>query len=145
MEGHIRIIQDLEQTMMAEAQIQWPQAIATMLWTYAMRHTQYNLNHTPSPLLLKETSPHEAYTSTVTRRHTADAVPFGCPVYTTKDEICDGLPFKKWERRTTVGLYLGTSTILSSRNGLILNLVTGLVSTRFHFNFDKTFTTVQPC
>ena len=120
-EGNIRLLQDLARTMMAEAQIRWPQAISTILWPYAMHHAQHNINHTPSPLLPKKNTPFEAYTSSRTRRHTADAVPFGCPVYTTKDEICDGLPYNKWKLRATLGLYLGISPIHSRRSGLILN------------------------
>ena len=131
--------------MMDEAQIRWPQAIPTMLWPYVMCHAQHNINHTPSPLLPKKGTPYEAYTSSQSRRHTSDAVPFGCPVYTTKDETCAGLPYSKWKMRATLGLYLGISPIHSRRSGLIPNLVTGLVSPRFHYKSDNKNSTIQPC
>ena len=59
-EGNIRILKDLARTMMAKAQIRWPQSISTILWPYAMRHAQHNINHAPSPLLPKKNTPFEA-------------------------------------------------------------------------------------
>ena len=70
-------------------------------------------------------------------------VPFGCPVYSTKDEILDGKPFHKQDIHSKLGLYLGVRHLHSRRTGLILSLDTGLVSSKFNYKVDKAFNTVE--
>ena len=129
--------------MMTEAITRWPQANSPVLWPYAIRHAQHNINHTPSMTLFKKPTPYEAFTTSKTNRHAREAVPFGCPVYSTRDELLDGKPLHKWDIRSTLGLYLGVIPLHSRRTGLILNLETGLVSPKFHYKADKAFDTVE--
>ena len=143
-ERQIRTLQDLARTMLIEAMSKWPQAVSPSLWPYAIRTAQHHMNNTPSMGLQDRKTPYEAVAQTPGERHTADAAPFGCPVYPTVNEVALSQPYNKWHTRSKRGIHLGPSPLHSRRTILVLDPSTGLVSPQFNAKPDRTFTSVTP-
>ena len=110
----------------------------------AKKHTRHLPWSLATPLQTGWFNLKQAFSGIRTRRYSRGSIPFGCLVYSTKDEVIDGKPFNKWMPRSTLGIYLGVSPLHSIRAGLILNLTNGLVSPKFHFRPDRTFATIKP-
>ena len=53
-----------------------------------------------------------------------------------------GLKITKWDTRSLIGVNIGFRKMYSTQVGLVLNLLTGLISPKYHFIFDEIFSTV---
>jgi Reverse transcriptase (RNA-dependent DNA polymerase) len=69
--------------------------------------------------------------------------PFGCPAYILDKNIQSGFKAGKWESRSRLGIYLGSSEFYAPSISLILSLSTGMVSPQFHVKHDDQFHTVS--
>ena len=129
--------------MLTECITRWPQANSPTLWPNALRYAHHNLNNSPELKITGKVTPLEALSGIRTRRYSRGYIPFGCPVYSTKDEGIDGKSFNKWMPRSTLSICLGGSPLHSRRAGLILNLTNGILSPKCHFRPDRIFVIVH--
>ena len=67
---------------------------------------------------------------------------FGCPVYVLDATLQDRHKLPKWALQAHLGVFLGFSTLHSSRVPLVMNVDTGKISPQFHVIFDDKFETV---
>ena len=68
---------------------------------------------------------------------------FGCPVYVLENALGEGKPFRKWNSRSKVGIFIGQSSNHNERVALVLDRKTGSVSPQYHVQFDDGFTSVS--
>jgi len=68
---------------------------------------------------------------------------FGCPVYVLNRALQQNLPHGKWDVRSKVGIYLGSSPIHNRNIALVMDKDTGRVSPQFHIKYDMYFQTVM--
>ena len=67
-----------------------------------------------------------------------------CPVYVLDRRLQGGIGgIPKWNPWSRSGVYLGHSPEHSSDVALVLNLITDLVSLKYHVVFDATFSTLE--
>jgi hypothetical protein len=91
----------------------------------------------------KARSPYETFTQVPILPDIQNAHPFGCPVYVLNKRLQQGQKISKWDARSNLGVYLGTSALHASSVGLVLSLRTGLVSSSFYNAYDDKFVTVS--
>lgn len=96
-----------------------------------------------SPFPLEDESPLEKFSKTKIRPNFKEVHPFGCPAYALDGRIQSGKKAKKWEVCARLAIYLGPSPQHARSVGLVLSLVTGLVSPQFHVKYDDTFSTLR--
>lgn len=142
-ERRIRLLQELTRASMFHAAEKWKTAISVELWPYALRVANLSLNETPHPNLPNKSSSSNIFTTTTTATNPKWHVPFGCPVYTLKNERANNLPFHKWKTRSDLGIYLGLSLVHSRRVYLVMNPNTRIVSPQFHLQVNDRFMTVK--
>ena len=142
-EKRIRDLQDLARTMLIHANARWPKAITVNLWPYALRMANEAINNTPSFQNAARFTPVQIFTETKVNPNPKHFVPFGCPTYVLKNELAQNKPHHKWNHRSRVGIYLGTSPQHGRNVALVLNRETGLVSPQFHVKYDRQFQTVR--
>ena len=141
-EKKIRDLHDLARTSFIHANRRWPDAINAFLWPYALRKANESLNKTVSTT--KSTSPIELFTGVKVTPNVNDNHPFGCPVYALDGNLQNKMKNNKWISRSRLGIYLGPSLQHARSIGLVLSLITGLVSPQYHLKYDNTFETVLP-
>mmetsp|Transcript_21887 Transcript_21887/g.31387 ORF Transcript_21887/g.31387 Transcript_21887/m.31387 type:complete len:702 (-) Transcript_21887:158-2263(-) len=140
-EKRIQDLQNATRTMLLHAERQWPNAINTHLWPYALRMASDVYNH--SPREGKEAAPAELFTGMKMRPLVDKFHHFGCPTDVLLSDLQSGKKGRKWNNRARVGIYLGRSMHHAKSISLILSLDTGLVSPQFHCSFDDMFETTR--
>jgi hypothetical protein len=68
---------------------------------------------------------------------------FGCTVFTLQNALASGSELPRWSPRVHLGLNLGPSPMHTRNVYLVLNLVTGCVSSQYHCCFDNLFETTR--
>ena len=140
-EKAIRDLQDSARSMLQHAQRQWPSAITTNLWPYAMNMAADLHNHLPRAG--SDSTPLEIVTGSKIAPSMRHFHHFGCPVYVLNSKLANGKKAAKWEDRTRVAIYLGKSQNHARSVSLVLSLTTGMVSPQYHCKFDDLFQTVS--
>jgi hypothetical protein len=142
-EKKIRDLQELTRTMILHAQHRWPNAISAHLWPMAMKNANDNSNSAPSANT--GISPIETFTQVQVAPRVKHSHTFGAPVYVLEERLqSQGGHIPKWDKRSNVGIYLGTSPRHSRKVALVLNIETGHVSPQFHVVIDDFFETLRP-
>ena len=68
---------------------------------------------------------------------------WGCPTYVLEPKLQKpGVKISKWDPRSQIGVNMFFIKIHSTQVELVLNLLTGSISPRYHVLFDYTFSTV---
>lgn len=140
-EKRIQDLQNAATTMLLHAERQWPMAINTHLWPYALRMASDVYNH--APRLGNDASPVELFTGIKMRPLVQRFHHFGCPTFVLLSDLQSGKKGRKWNNRARVGIYLGRSTQHATSVSLVLSMDTGLVSPQFHCSFDDMFETTR--
>ena len=142
-EKKIRDLQELTRTAILHAQHRWPNAISSHLWPMAMKSANENTNSAPS--IETGISPIEVFTQVQVAPKIKHAHTFGAPVYVLAERLqSQGGTQPKWDQRSNIGIYVGTSPRHSRKVALVLNLETGHVSPQFHVVVDDFFETLRP-
>ncbi len=141
-EKKIRDLQELARTMLLHAKQRWPNAVTTNLWPYAMRMANEVSNFSPG--IRDGISPLEKFAQLAIIPRVKHSHTFGSPVYVLDNRSQGGKSVPKWDQKSRIGMYLGTSPRHSRRVALVLNLQTGHVSPQFHVVFDDLFETLRP-
>ena len=128
---------------MLHAKSQWPAAISTSLWPYAIRLAMDTINNLPTVNNHEHKTPMESFSNLSVAPRYQDFHHFGCPVYVLKAPLQSQQSVGKWNSRARLGIYLGMSPKHSRLVALVLNPRTGLVSPQFYVKFDSSFTTVS--
>lgn len=126
---------------MLHAQRHWPEAITTMLWSFAVQ--TYVNRRNELKIGKNGKSPNQRWTQC---NHPPDPSKFhtwGCPIFVLDSKLQYSLSaIPKWEPRSQIGIYVGHSPCHAGNVDLVLNPATGHVSLQFHVVFDDNFTTV---
>jgi hypothetical protein len=96
-ERRIRDLKEQGRTMLLHAQHQWPEAVTTALWPYAVRTGNKVFNH--APLLRgerKDQTPFESFTGSQISAEPRHHHTFGCPVYVLDSKLQAGKSLKAW-------------------------------------------------
>jgi transposase InsO family protein len=117
-------------TLLLHAQRQWPDAINTHLWPYAIECANEARNTCPTKTSFCQSDRKPSYWH---QHH------FGCPFYVLSKYIQDRKKARKWTDKTRIGINLGPSPQHASSVALILNLNTDLVSPQFNCQYDDLF------
>ena len=116
----------------------WPAHIKMRLWPFAMNYAIWVFNRLPdrtSGSRREEVWSQSRYAHTdFSRAHV-----YSCPVYVPDHNLAKGKSIPKWSLTSCLGMFLGFSPLHSSLAPLVLNLITGKVSSCFHLIFDDTF------
>ena len=67
---------------------------------------------------------------------------FSCPVYVLEPNLQDAKKLSKWKRINHRGIFLGLSKVHSTNVHLVLNTLTGHISSQYYLVFDDHFSTV---
>ena len=141
-EKKIRDLQDNARAMLIHAQQRWPSAVTVNLWPYAVRNAADVSNFAPN--LTSGISPMELFAQTDVPPKIKHAHTFASPVYVLDAHLqTAGHRLKKWERKSRIGIYLGSSPRHSRKVSLVLSLKTGHVSPQFHVKHDDLFETLR--
>ena len=133
----------LARTLLLHASRNWPEAVTTMLWPFALKYASHVMNtlyisadgSTPLSNFSGITDPH----IDVRHYHT-----FGCPCYVLDHRLQSGLSKPpKWDPRSDLRIFVGVSPIHARSVAMVLNPRTGLVSPQFHVVFDDNFQTLS--
>ncbi len=128
--------------MLLHAQHRW-NAITANLWPYAIRMATDVGNFSPG--LQTGISPIELFSQVEVAPRVKHSHTFGSPVYVLDAHLqTAGHKLKKWERKSRVGVYLGSSPRHSRKVSLVLSLLTGHASPQFHVVHDDLFETLRP-
>ena len=141
-EKRIRDIRDSARSMLLLAQHNWPAAITTNLWGFAMVYASQIRNFT-----LREGEKRTAlqkFANTDDKPDVKQFHTFGCPVYNLDPKLQSGNSLEnKWCDRARIGIYLGLSREHAHSVSLVLNPDTGLTSPQFHVKHDERFETTK--
>ena len=124
-----------------DAKRNWPEAVSTMLWPYALlhavfRHNNFDMGEDGLVPLQRYSGDRTALDITI--MHT-----WGCPVYVLDARLQGNGMIPKWDPWAQVGVYLGHSPSHAGNVALVLNLQTGHISPQYHLVFDDGFSTVD--
>jgi hypothetical protein len=111
------------------------------VWPYAMRMANDVSNFAPG--IRDAISPIEKLTQVAVAPRVRRSHTFGSPVYVLENKLQTGKSIPKWNEKSRIGLYLGSSPRHSRNVALVLNLRTGHVSPQFHVLFDDLFETLR--
>ena len=137
-ERKIQSLTSTARTMILHAERQWPEAISSILWPFAIKYAE-NLHNSLS-LDDKGRSPLEKFTGNLLLDEfdPSDVHTFGSPCY-----VLDGSTHvPKWNPRSNLRIFVGFSKEHASSVAMVLNPFTGLVSPQYHIVFDDHFQTV---
>ena len=141
-EIHIGILTLGTRTNLLHAQRRWPEAIGTILWSYAWKDFERRYNH--FFLNTEGLSTTNLYSSTTVRTDMRGIHPFGYPVFVLSSGLQNaGSMIPKWDPRARVGVYIGHSPCHTGNIALVLNPKTLRVSPQFHIVFDDEFSIVS--
>jgi hypothetical protein len=141
-EKKIRDLQEIARTMLLHAKQRRPSAVTVNLWPYAMRMANKVSNFAPG--ILDGISPIEKFSQVEVAPRAKHSHTFGSPIYVLDNRLQTGKSIPRWNEKSRIGLYLGSSPRHSRKVALVLNLRTGHVSPQFHVMFDDLFETIQP-
>jgi len=97
-----------------------------------------------SPNVASGISPIELFAQVDVAPRVKHSHTFGSPVYVLDAHLqTAGHRLKKWERKSRIGIYLGSSPRHSRKISLVLSLKTGHVSPQFHVKHDDLFETLR--
>jgi hypothetical protein len=123
------------------ARARWPQAVHFVLWPYALQNAA--LLHNSLPVLEDSTLRLELFSSIRVGCNMKHVHTFGCPVFALQNALASGNQLPRWSPRTRLGLNLGPSPMHVRNIYLVLNLITGCVSSQYHCCFDDFFETTR--
>ena len=142
-EKRIRDLQDAARTMLLHASQRWPEAVSASLWPFAIRMANDVANSAPT-IKDPSISPIELFSQVQVAPRVKHSHTFGSPVYVLDSRLQELQRLPKWNNRSRIGVYLGTSPRHSRKVALVLNLQTGHVSPQFHCKFDDLCETLRP-
>jgi hypothetical protein len=142
-EKKIRDLQELTRTMILHAQHRWSDAIDSHLWPLAIKTANDISNRAPA--IETGISPLETFSQVEVAPKVKHSHTFGAPVFVLENTLqTPGVGVPKWDQRSNIGIYVGTSPRHSRKIALVLNLTTGHVSPQFHVKVDDFFETLRP-
>jgi hypothetical protein len=100
-ERHIRLLRETARTMMIHANRQWPSAITSNLWPYAVRMA--NDIHNVTPGLQGQASPYEQFSGIPVQVNPQHCHHFGYPAYELDKDLSAGKHINKWTERAKMG------------------------------------------
>ncbi len=124
-----RLIQDLLESarkQLLHAHACWPAAVYFALWPYALHNA--TLLYNSLPVLKDGTSRLELFSSIRVGCNMKHVHTFTCPVFALQNALASGKSLPRWSPRTRLGLKLGPSPTNARNVYLVLNLMTGCVS-----------------
>ena len=138
-ERHIQELTKNARTLLLHAKRNWPDAIGTILWPFAIkaaerRHNLFRLDD-------KGNTPLSRFADTQVMTPMEDSHTWGCPVYILEAKAAQG-KMPKWEPRSRLGIYLGNSPCHAGSVALVLNPKTLNISPQYHVVFDDHFSTI---
>ena len=69
---------------------------------------------------------------------------WSCPTYVLEPKFQKpGVKIPKWALRSQRGVNIGFSKMHSTQVGLVINLLTGSISSQYHVVFDEIFSTMM--
>ena len=123
----IRSLKGLSWCQMIHAHYQWPNAVTSNLWNYAVFHAAAIINETFCRCFDYKSTPIQEFI-----KYKVYYKPFNCqllfPMYVLVLPLASGQPFDKWKYNIPPGIYLGVSSIHASTVVLVLSPTTGRVS-----------------
>ena len=140
-EKHIGDLALTARAMLLHATLLWPEAVTTALWPYAMllANDLCNLQLQDDGCCYLQWLSQSDVTPSFSDFH-----PFGCPVVVLCDSLHSGAcKVPCWDQQSWVGIYLVVPKFHASSVPLVLNLVTGHITTPFHVVFDDDFSLVE--
>jgi hypothetical protein len=123
--------------MIIHAKHMWPDVIDASLWTYEIRLSGYIDNSTIQHTTFN--SHIEEFANVAVRAKLRHFHPFRCPAYVLIRH--DRTKISKWDPKSKIGVYIGSSPKHARSVHLILNPSTGLTSPQYHMRFDDLFQT----
>ena len=140
-ERKIGLLTEQARIMLLFAQRLWPQAISPILWPFALKmaahlHNHFHLDENGASPASKFLRTSQDSLLTLSDFHT-----FGCPCYVMNSSGPIGPP--KWNPRSNLRIYVGTSPLHASNVAMVLDPFTGLVSPQYHVVFDDHFMTLD--
>jgi hypothetical protein len=138
-ERHIQELTKNARTLLLHAKRNWPDAIGTILWPFAIkaaerRHNLFRLDD-------KGNTPLSRFADTQVMTPMEDSHTWGCPVYILEAKAAQG-KMPKWEPRSRLEIYLGNSPCHAGSVALVLNPKTLNISPQYHVVFDDHFSTI---
>ena len=104
----------------------------------------YDINKAPSLQKKYGHYPLQIFSNTEVQPNSKHWIPFGFPVYVLDALLQSGkIINNKWEYFSKIIIYLGRSPNHGQNVALVLDCITGLVSTQFHVIFDPIFYTIK--
>jgi hypothetical protein len=113
----------------------WPEAVHFALWLYALRNTAHL--HNSLPVQEDGTLRLEHFSSIRVHSNMKHVHTFGCPVFALQKALALGNQIPRWSPCARLGLNSGPSPMHPRNVGLVLNLVAGCVSPKYHYCFDN--------
>ncbi len=135
-----RAIWDLSESarkQLLHACARWPAAVHFALWPYALRNSA--LLHNSLPVLEDGILRLELFSSIQVGCNMKHVHTFACPVFTLQNELASGKSLPRWSPHARLGLNLGPSPNHAKNVYLVLNSMTGCVSSQYHCRFDDFF------
>ena len=140
-ESSIKRLTLATRTMLLHAKRNWPEAITTMLWCYALREAVRR--HNILSANVDGQTPAALFCSTPSTFFLKDFHTWGCPCFVLDPRLQSSqIGPQKWDPRSRLGIYLGRSPFHASNVALVLNPASGHISPQYHVTFDGHFTTV---
>jgi hypothetical protein len=137
-ERAIQTISNMARSMILHASMHWKDGIYASLWPQAMTYATHVYNTTRKDGVF----PADIFFGSAFPRHRLmDLHVWECPVYVLYPKIQQGQKLPRWAPMSKRGMFLGLSQQHASEVPLVLNLVTGSITTKFHVVFDDLFTT----
>ena len=145
-ERAIKMIVTMERTMLMQAALRCPEdTLSTDIWPMEMDYAVCVYNRIPgiqSGLSAIEIWPRlrfEPVSETLSNCHV-----WGCPTYVLEPKLHKtGVNIPKWAPMSRRGVNMGFIKMHSTQVGLVLNLLTGLISPQYHIVFGDMFSTVM--
>jgi hypothetical protein len=133
-ERQIQTVQNRAHAMLFNAMFQWPEAITTEFWPFALKMAVDIHNVTP---LYCGLTPDEIFSSQKGKQdHFKFFHTFGCPVFVLDPKLQKGQCIPKCKPSARQAVYLGLHPDYSQTVPDALNLSSGLCSAQFHSIYD---------
>jgi hypothetical protein len=129
-------------TLLLHAKHMLPEYISTILWPFAIRCYEDQMNG--STFWADGRTPFETLAGLdSTPNNLSNFHTFGCPCYVLDHHLqSGGGKTQKWEPRPRMGIHVGCSPLNAANVSLILNTRMRHISSQFHVIYDDDFTTV---
>jgi hypothetical protein len=127
-ERYSQTISNMARSMILHASVHWKDGIDETVWPQAVIYAVHVYNNTPKNGLF----PVDVFTGSAVPRHRLmDVHVWGCPLYVLDPKNQQGQKLPRWEPRARRGILLGLSLQHANEVPLVLNLITGAITTQF--------------